>query len=786
MFELAAPSEIEMYVGETRDLLPYIVFSSNDRQVSFSSSDDSVAEVSGSVVRAVSSGNATVTVKSDGSEASIAIAVEYRSAATLEIKHDGDIVQNVNDITKVTPVIFSAETDDFIDPQAHIEWTVDGKAVPHDDLVLTPTRFGEYAVTAKLQDLTNTEYVKVYRATGAYGKSVGETDQLHDYSPVVFSAHENIDTRNPVSVVEWTVNGELASNNKLFEFTPAAQGEYEIELYVNGVKRNIDGKESVNINARGERAPSGKVTFDADGVYIKWSDGEKARSVVITDPDGVRTAYSSSDISCAYRFGDGMFDATGLITVTSKTPREYTVAVSAVALGEAEKFMQYGDDAREFIENKLLVNNSFIDSAERSGEFVLEMYVCGKTSARAYIARDVDKEKALSIARARASELGLSAAIAVDGNIMTVDLGEFINTPTLNAEPISERRMYSVLPHIEYNESNRRAANYALAIDRVSRTAEVSGSEQLLFAVMHGIKPLGADGSAAQTVYDNARRTLIAIIGKDYSDFRKVHAIYDYLQWCGYKADKGATGAQYSSNYLESMFFVYAADRRPPYTMTSLGAAKVFALLCGMEGIHSEIVPVEQGGTYYYVNSVAIDGARYYIDVYGGEYGMSASRELCTHERLLMDDVTARMLGVYEESDFGAIDGGRMYYLQKYVYGETYYDYYISAAEKSDYSSLKAAVFGAFDRSPRGEVSIFSITGELSLTNETFGAEFFLDAELSEADIKAIESGALQAVKDYANLKYGKSFRDDAVSVYFAGRTMHITAIMPKQNSAAE
>ncbi len=780
VFELVAPSEVKMYVGETRDLMSYLAFSPDvkEKQASFSSSDDGIAEITGSIVRAVAVGSATVTVRAGGEEESITISVEYRAASTLEITTDGSAVQNVNDISDVTPVIFGAEADDFIDPDTKVEWAVDGKAAAQDgEFVFTPTRFGEYAITAKLQDLTETVYVKIYRATDACGKADGEIIQMRNYTPVVFSAHEDIDTRNPKSVVGWTVNGEHASDDKVFVFTPTAQGVYNIELYVNGVKRKIGEKESVAVEARGERAPSGKVTFDADGVYIKWSDGAKARSVVITDPGGVRTAYSSSDIDCAYRFGSGVFDATGLINVTSRTPGEYSIAVSAAALGETS-FMQYGEDARAYIENKLLVNNSFIERAERGGEFILELYVCGKSSAQAYIARGADKEKVTSFAKTRASELGLDIAVTMDGDIMTVELGEYVNAPTENADPIPERGMYSVLPHIEYNETNRRASDYALAIDRIARTVEVVGSEQLLFAVMSGLKPLPKDNSAAKIVYDNARRMLISIMGKDYSDFRKVHAIYDHLQWCGYKANAVTAAAENSSNYLESMFYV-SGSVRPSYAVTSRGAAKAFALLCGMEGIRSDIVAVERDGTYYYINTVEIDNMRYYIDVYGGEYEMSA-RELCTHERLLMDDETARMLGIYEESDVGASDCGETYYLQKYTNGETYYDYFISAAEKSDYAALKAAVFGAFDRTPRGEISISSVTSTMKFTNETFGAEFFLDAQLGSSDINAIEKSILRAVDEYAKANYGKSFGDNAVSVYTVGRTMHVTAVIPK------
>lgn len=775
---VVAPDSIEMYVGETRDLMPY-VSGAGGGEVSFSSSDDGVVQISGSYMLAVMPGVATVSISAKGVNESLKISVKYRAASTLEIVCDGDIVQNVDDISAVTPITFSARSDEFIDPQASVTWLVDGKQVSQEnDCVFTPTRFGEFEITAILQHLSRSVIVKVFRTTQAQGIFVGELEQMRNYSPVMFYAYEDIDTRNPRSVVSWTVNGVAASDGKVFEFTPTAQGRYEIALIVNGVKRLIDGNESVTVKAGGERAPAARLRFDADGVYVEWSDGGSARSVIITDPSGVRNAYSSSDITCSYRFGDGVFDATGLIDVTASSAGDYYISVSAVGQGETFRFTQYPDQAKEYIQKKLFFNNSFIDSTQRAGEFVYEMYVLGKSSAKAYISRDVGIEQVEQAVYIRAKELNLEANMAADGNVVTVELGEYVNAPTALVGQISEQSMYSLFPHIEYNETDRRS-NYALAVDRNVKTAEVANTEQLLYAVMHGYKPTAV--GAAKRVYDNARRSLIAIVGKSYSDYQKVHAIYDWLQWSAYKSFVGTDEAQYSSNYLEGVF---DGEGRARCAVTSLGAAKAFALLASMEGIVTDIAAIERDGTYYYINKVMIDGTWYNVDVYGGDYEMSSSRELPTHERLLIDDNTARRLGIYKDDGHVAFDAGQTYYLQKYTDGGAYYDYYIADSEANDYASLKAAISGAFDRIGRGKVDIFSVTGINGYPIDKFGAEFYIDEKLDEKAVEKITANIRRAVDEYAESKYGETFR--VVNVIAAGRTLHVTAIMPISSGRAD
>lgn len=770
---------ITINVGETRDLFPYIKFdpsTADDKTVTLVADGDCI-EIVGTSVRAVSAGAATVTATADGGKsARMAITVEYRTALDLSMEHTGNTVQTAENGDMPDSVSFSVVTDVHIDPSAECEWSVNGKtqSARGREFEFSPKGYGIFDVTAKLGGLSATERVTVYRPTTVVAESEGVVDQGGDYSIVKFTAKESIDTRNPRSVVEWRVNGETKSQGLVFEFIPQTRGEYEVELFVNGMRRAFADGDTVTVRA-GARAPTGEVVFDdCGGVRVVWRDGRPLRSISVTSPDGVRTVYSPSDLSHAYLFGDGYFDATGIIDVCSSEPAEYNLRLNADAAGERFVFMQYGGEVEYYIENNVLLRNRFLSGADDAAMYVEELYACSFDTDSAYLARGVDYAAVCAAMEKTAARLNANIETERSGNVVTVRLSEYVNAPDPSdavRRDQSFTRLHTDLPHIEYDPSARRPSSYKFAIDRAKRSVSVSNSEQLRIAVCGGVAPEPDNGALVNT-YRRARAVLIGIIGADYTDVQKVHSVYDWLQWYTHKI---VNSVDTYGKFAESVF---GGSVTPFGEVTDEGAAKCFALLCGIEGIECEIAVCDVNGATRYYNRVSLDGVRYNIDVFGGEIERNGRGEISSHSGLLFGDVTAAARG-YASDVTDAFDEGRATYLDKLLYSDGIFDYYIDSAEKTDYDSVRAAVFASFETKSRTDVTIAGVDSTLTVMNTTFGAEFIFDPRLTDGERALLVGYISRAANEFAEERLGKAFAANTVNVYLSEYGAHIIALIP-------
>lgn len=731
---------ISITVGEERDLFPYAIFeptTAADKSFALSSSDGGIVEVDGTVVRGVGKGTAVVTA-ADGAE--IAVSVSYRAPQELYVEADGTTVRTLDDISDAGEISFTAELDGYADPDTEIFWETDGaRSGSGDTFTLEPTRYGEYDVCAIAGGLAVHTPVRLYRPTEAYAVYDGELVQNKDFTPVVFHAIEVKDSRDAESTVEWRVNGELCGTSHSFRFTPSADGEYRIELAVNGMPRAFsDGAEHATVIASGGRAPSCAVEFDADGVYITWRDGGGATAVSVT-VDGKRTVYERTDGEHAYRFGGGRFDATGLIEPCAAEPESYTVAVVADGRGDDAQFLQYGAEAAEFIQKKLFIGNLFANSAERAAEIVGEAYACGRRSVRAYLGRNLDADDARAAFLSAAEKLGLTATVDLQNRIATVEFSPYVNSPAGDAESAASAQMYAELPHIEYDAASLRGDGYYLAVERLTRSVEVDNTEKLLSAVSRGYKPIAT--GAARTAYARARNALLNIIGRDYDAYKKAHAIYDWLQFVTFRTE-GEDGAP--CNFIDGIFGAVSGGAVRS-GMSDRGLCKTFALMCGMEGIPCSVEVGADGGYY---NAVTIDGAAYCVDVYGGETGggelglADAHAELTSHGGLFIGRERA---GISQGSP----------YLVKSVDAGVYFDKYIDVAERADSAQIAAAVRAGLSSQALGAVSVYTPMGVSIFQTATLGAELALDPSMSDTQAEAVRSSAVKAAVEYVKARFG-------------------------------
>jgi hypothetical protein len=158
--------------------------------------------------------------------------------------------------------------------------------------------------------------------------------------------------------------------------------------------------------------------------------------------------------------------------------------------------------------------------------------------------------------------------------------------------------------------------NTNFKIDKVADTLEVSTSNQLMYALEIGIKPICKDGSTAKNVYDQAKRVLNQICDDSMSDMEKIEAIYEWLilnvQYDNYAFDNyQETWWEYDAWFAEGVFNngVAVCD----------GIAKAFSILAKIENI-----PVARvRGNNHAWNKVYIDGNWYGVDATHGDLGIT-------------------------------------------------------------------------------------------------------------------------------------------------------------------
>ncbi len=776
--------KLELCVGDTRDLLPYAVFdpaTADDKVFSLSSDGDCI-ETDGTSVRAVRPGTATVTAYSSGGAAEIQITVAYRAAANLTLICSGDTVQTVESGKSAETVSFTARLDDNIDPNTEVVWSVNGQnAHTGRTFDFEPDGYGEFTVSVTAQGLYDEQTVKIYHSTEAEGAVDGELMQSRDFSPVYFYAEENIDARNPRSEYLWTVNGDGRSSEPTFTFVPHSMGSYEVELYINNVKRKIDGKDSIVVTANGGRAPVGSVRFDdCGGVYIVWRDGAAARSVTITDPGGTRNTYSSFDARYSYRFEPGRFNADGLIDVCSDKSGEYVIAVTGDEQGEAASFLQYPADAAQYIDNDVLCHNSFISDAAQAADWIRELYAAGIANKTGYLSREVSAggtaaESVLAAARAESDRLGMAGSIEIAGSYIYVRFEPFVNVPSECAEPIGDQVYMSPLHIEDHDGGSHRPTKYSFPIELAERTVKAENSEQLLLVVSDGCRPEFADGSAVGNLYSRIKSALISIIGAKYNERQKVHAIYDWLQFCTLHAESARRES--SADYIEGVF---GNSSLAPGAVSSLGMAKTFAVMCGIEGIDCEISSMRAGSEYYYWNKVRVDGMWYNVDVYGSELTVSGNNECTSHGRLFISDREAAELGLVPTGEPAYDDGGAAW-LDKSIYDGQYFDYHIAVGEVNDSDALNAAIGMAFEANERSSVTVWTPRGKYTQAIVVYAAEFMLDGALSSEDVKAISENIMASVVSYFKDK-GVSIANNAVHIAVSGNVLQVYANKKQSN----
>ena len=277
---------------------------------------------------------------------------------------------------------------------------------------------------------------------------------------------------------------------------------------------------------------------------------------------------------------------------------------------------------------------------------------------------------------------------------------EYHDLPTL----FSSQAVYPQVSAIDsnYAETGRDPLFNDFAIDHVADCLEVVDTEQLVFAVEHGYRPLPDENSKAEEVYNEAKAVLRTIVNDDMSDFEKALAIYDYViynvSYDHYVFDHVKSGeitaedaVLYKCFYLDGVFDegVAVCD----------GYSKAFMLLCRIEGLrvyqvegyaYDKTAPDNKGSGHAWNKiRLAVDGGErewYVVDCTSGDSSMSFAagdnRETMSHAFFLYSDTLMDTRDRTNEGDetvtFEATEEGDSYSYFGFTFEDAEYSYKIS------------------------------------------------------------------------------------------------------------
>ncbi len=256
--------------------------------------------------------------------------------------------------------------------------------------------------------------------------------------------------------------------------------------------------------------------------------------------------------------------------------------------------------------------------------------------------------------------------------LASTDLKMFINYDGLigaeATESSADKNVYTQIVPINYKE---KGAKHTLAIDSVKTSMVCETSNQLFYAAMIGARPAPKSGSAAEKLYNKARKVLEKIISDEMTTTERALAIYEWLivnvsydnTTFGQALDKStAELAKSNAFYLEGVFDSGRA--------VCDGISKAATLLLRMEGIPA--VRVVGGGHAW--NKVYINGFWYVFDATYGDTVISIGGDSYTflnHEFFLTSD------DKFADEKSGGDYGKAKNYLGENYRAELEYDFYL-------------------------------------------------------------------------------------------------------------
>lgn len=646
--------ELILSVGESYDITR--ILETNTTVYRLKTSDSAVVAVdkgSNTGIKAVAEGEAKITAATSSASASILVTVTEKVEDSLVVSASGELVQTLGDTSEVT---FTINAKGNPSKSESALWYVNDKLSQTLDLSarfeFTPSEVGEYTVVVKCGDFTsNAITVRVYNVVTAEVSVSGELEQSEPFSDIVFS----VDASGADDMYyQYFEDGKVLyeGNSGTYVYTPTA-GRHTLTVKVNG-----QTEYSEQAIFRGAILPTvGGLSFDNlyPHAYISYDAVGKVK-VEITSPQGGAAEYSQTDSRYADLFDENRFDVGTFIDLcaTGANRQEYKFRVKSLGDDDAITESEYSDfvtftqlpaNAKQYVTNVLPCGDLYVTSDIEYVSIAQYYIYFRKKQAKAKVSFDCyigynrlgSANDLWNSAHPIAATSGNYSEIRVSdssGGVMHTEFTvDTVNNPSTQTDESGQRseQLHIILPHINMDAAKNRPSNYEFAIDRRTRTAEVTYSDELYLAAQYGVKPLPKAKSSAQAVYEQAKSVLRSICTDDMTDVQKAHAICDWIMW-HVTYDTPAThitegGESLSAYYLEGVFgdgtTTFDGVAYNPNAVCD-GMSKAYALMCNIEGIPCVRVvgrageDVNSAGGHAW-NKVFLNGAWYFVDCTWGD-----------------------------------------------------------------------------------------------------------------------------------------------------------------------
>lgn len=259
------------------------------------------------------------------------------------------------------------------------------------------------------------------------------------------------------------------------------------------------------------------------------------------------------------------------------------------------------------------------------------------------------------------------------------------------------------------NFSKTRDENYKFPVEYIGKSLSVSTSNQLVYCLEKGLRPVCVPGSKAETIYNKAKTVLREICDDTMSDVQKSRAIYEWLimnvQYDNYAASNISDGwYKYSSWFAEGVFIdgVAVCD----------GIAKAYLILAQIENIPT----IRVDGNNHAWNKTYLLGEWFGVDATHGNVLVNEEFEVLSYSGFLFSDDYKEDLG-FSTTDYDEI------------VANTSYEIYETMTYKVNNNSFDLLV-----NSTAELMNIFRYAKSQSHESEYLTLEFAFDSSISSSD----------------------------------------------------
>ena len=347
-------TSLELAIGETAQLTATVKpDDATDKNVTWASSDESVAKVADGKVTAVKSGKATITAKCGGKTAECAVTVTVATGSVTLDKTSLSLA--VGETAQLTATV---KPDNATDK--NVTWTSSDESVAKvDNGKVTAAKAGKATITAKCGDKTAECAVTVTVPTGSVtldkaslSLAIGETAQLTATVKPDDATDKNVTWASSDESVAKVADGKVTAVKSGKATITAKCGGKTAECTVT-VYAKVTG---VKLNSTSSRMMSGeKVTLkaiitpdNATNKNVFWSSDNETVAVVY---NGEVTAKEEGTATIKVTTEDGQYSATCSVTVTNDITKYVYAEYYGGSMSIINDLIQYGSKLNFGVKN---------------------------------------------------------------------------------------------------------------------------------------------------------------------------------------------------------------------------------------------------------------------------------------------------------------------------------------------------------------------------------------------------------------------------------------------------